>query len=57
MVDRRQQTADLKKLALEQLELSRRFDKIAQGMEKTSGDLNEKDPLAAATLEDAPHRG
>lgn len=52
----RQQTANLKKLALEQLELSRRFDKIAQGMEKTSGDLDEKDPLAAATLEDALHQ-
>jgi hypothetical protein len=52
----RQQTADLKKLALEQLELSRRFDKIAQGMEQTSDDLNEKDPLAAATLEDALHQ-
>ena len=50
-----QQRADLQKLAREQSELARRFDKALQEMEAMQGRLAEKDPMAAAALEDALH--
>lgn len=51
-----QQRAELQKLAREQLELSRQLDKSLQGMEEMGQQLAEKDPLAAAALEDALHQ-
>jgi hypothetical protein len=48
-----QQRGELKRLALQQLELARQFDKIHSRMEKMQQDLREQDPVAAETLSDA----
>lgn len=50
-----EQRAELQKIARAQLDLSRRLDKTLQDMEAMAGELDEKDPLAAATLADALH--
>jgi hypothetical protein len=50
-----QQQADLRKLASEQAELSRRLEKTQQQMGDMSRQLEEKDPIAAATISDGLH--
>jgi hypothetical protein len=50
---RPQQQATVSKLAERQHELGRRFDKARQQMADMARSLQESDPLAAATLEDA----
>ncbi|REK09392.1 MAG: hypothetical protein DWQ37_18300 [Planctomycetota bacterium] len=51
-----QQQADLKKLGSEQIDLSRRLEKIEQQMSQMSNSLAETDPLAASTLADGLHQ-
>jgi hypothetical protein len=51
-----QQQADLKKLAAQQVELSRRLEKVQQEMAQTGQSLAETDPLSAATLSDGLHQ-
>lgn len=48
-----QEVADLKKQAEKQAELAREFNKVVEGMQKTHGELEQSDPLAAQSLEDA----
>jgi hypothetical protein len=50
-----QQQAELKKLSSRQSELGRRFDKLLQQMDEVRGRLDQNDPLASATLDDALH--
>ncbi len=51
-----QQQTDLKKLAAQQLELSRQFDKVEQRMQRMAAELESRDPLAAGTISDALHQ-
>jgi hypothetical protein len=51
-----QQQADLKKLAGQQTELSRRLEKVQQQMAEMSRSLSESDPIAAATVSDGLHQ-
>lgn len=48
-----QDSADLKRLAERQQELSRRFDKLQRQMRQMQDELKDADPLAAQTLADA----
>lgn len=48
-----QERSDIKRLAERQLDLARRFDKLQSRMNQARGTLNEDDPLAAATLDEA----
>lgn len=48
-----QEIADLRKLALRQSDLAKRFETLQQRMTKTRDDLNESQPLAAEVLSDA----
>lgn len=48
-----QQRADMRRLALKQMELARRFDRVQSRMDQMQSELSETDPLAAATLGDA----
>ncbi len=49
----RQQRADLRKAALDQLELARRLDRALEGMRQMARQLEEENPLVATTLTDA----
>lgn len=51
-----QQQADLKKLANQQLELSRRLEKTQQQMAEMSKSVQQNDPLSAATISDGLHQ-
>ncbi len=51
-----QQQADLKKLAAQQTDLSRRLEKTQQQMAEMSRSLGETDPIAAATISDGLHQ-
>ncbi len=51
-----QQQADLRKLASQQAELSRRLEKTQQQMAEMSRSLGETDPIAAATISDGLHQ-
>lgn len=51
-----QQQADLKKLAAQQVELSRRLEKIQQEMAQAGQSLAQSDPLSAATISDGLHQ-
>lgn len=51
-----QQRADLERLATEQQELGRRFDKLQQQMHQMQAQLAESDPLASDTIGDAVHQ-
>jgi hypothetical protein len=51
-----QQQADLTKLASQQVDLSRRLEKIQQQMGEMSRALEESDPIAAATVADGLHQ-
>ncbi len=51
-----QQQADLKKLAAQQIDLSRRLEKTQQQMGEMSRSLTETDPIAAATISDGLHQ-
>ncbi|MCE9553136.1 MAG: hypothetical protein K8T91_07130, partial [Planctomycetes bacterium] len=48
-----QEVADLKKQGEKQAQLAREFNKIMEGMQKTRAELEQTDPLAAQSLEDA----
>ncbi|QDU96808.1 DUF4175 family protein [Lignipirellula cremea] len=48
-----QEKADLTKLSQQQLELSRRVEKLQSRMRQMEGELRETDPLAAETVADA----
>ena len=48
-----QQRADMRRLALKQMELARRFDRVQSRMDKMQSELSDADPLAAATIGDA----
>lgn len=48
-----QEVADLKKQAEKQAQLAREFNKVMEGMQKTRPELEQTDPLAAQSLEDA----
>ncbi len=48
-----QQRADLKKIAQQQLELARKFDKLQNRMDEMQQQLSGADPLAAETIADA----
>ncbi len=50
-----QQQADLKKLALDQTELSRRLEKVQQQMNAMTKSGGQSDPIAAATVADGLH--
>lgn len=52
-----QQQADLRKLAGQQHDLARQFDKVLGRMGAMQQQLAESDPLAADTLADAAHEG
>lgn len=52
-----QQQADLRKLAGQQHDLARQFDKVLGRMGAMQQQLSESDPLAADTLADAAHEG
>ncbi len=47
---------DLKKLSSQQIELSRRLEKVQQQMSQMAGSLKQADPLSAATISDALHQ-
>jgi hypothetical protein len=51
-----QQQADLKKLSAQQVELSRRLEKVQQQMAETTQSLQQTDPLSAATISDGLHQ-
>ncbi len=51
-----QQQADLKKLAAQQVELSRRLEKVQQEMAQAGEALAQSDPLSAATISDGLHQ-
>ncbi|HAY82831.1 MAG TPA: hypothetical protein DCY79_23730, partial [Planctomycetaceae bacterium] len=48
-----QQRAEMRQLALRQMELARRFDRVQSRMDKMQAELADTDPLAAATIADA----
>jgi len=48
-----QETADLKIVAGQQLDLARQFDRIQQRMDEAAVELRDNDPLAAQTVADA----
>jgi len=48
-----QEVADLKKQAEKQAELAREFNKLMAGMQKAQKELEQNDPLAAQSLDDA----
>jgi len=48
-----QEVADLKKQAEKQAELAREFNKLMAGMQKAQKELQQNDPLAAQSLDDA----
>ena len=50
-----QQQADLKKLSGQQIELSRRLEKVQQQMSQMSQSLKQSNPLSAATISDGLH--
>jgi hypothetical protein len=50
-----QQQADLKKLAGQQVELSRKLEKVQQQMAQMSQSLQQTNPLSAATISDGLH--
>lgn len=52
-----QQQADLRKLAAQQHELARQFDKVQTRIQSMQQQLADSDPLAADTLADAAHEG